>query len=92
MQLPILVDLVEKTILVAPDPVVVLLLPSVLESGRLYRGVFTEPVAEAGSLPSGLSQVQLTGKPATGSREVSREIYLAPQRGGRVRGEAAALT
>ena len=59
-----------------------LLLPGGLRSAALYEGVFSEVVVVPPS-PKGtpFTQIQLLGKPATGTRAVTRQIYLAAQQG-----------
>ena len=69
-----------------PRPLIYLLLllsltPGGLRSARLYAGVFSESVDSPSASNQPFTQLQLLGRPASGTRAVSREIYLAPQRG-----------
>ena len=60
---------------------IVCLLPGGLSSASLYKGVFSESLIIPPSSDEPFTQQELLGRPATGTRAVSREIYLAPLRG-----------
>lgn len=57
------------------------LLPGGLGSASLYSGVFSESLIIPPPSDEPFTQQELSGKPATGTQAVTREIYLAPQRG-----------
>jgi hypothetical protein len=60
---------------------ILVMLPGGLRSAGLYQGVLSEGVATAQAPKAPFTQIQLLGKPATGIRAVTRQIYLAPQQG-----------